>query len=427
MKINIQRSQFINFLSKGFASILEQGLFSGISFITSLLLGRWFLAEEYGAYSVAMSIFLLLAGLYSSLILEPLSIFGAQTSEDQRDKYYGSVLIFHIILSIVLLAGSVIFSFFWKIQGVSVLRVMSLNIPFVLTYWLIRWKFYNESNPKKILFITITYVTLLSLLLILFKKLSIITPEIIFIYTGVTSIFISVVFLFRTPLSFQLDAIRRDFFRHWNYGKWILVASLLQWVSMQIYLVFVATKLSFSDGGGYRAIQNFATPIDQVSTAIGLLLIPWVARRYQKNKKSLNLIHWINVILGVIGGLYLLVIWLVKDSLVNFIYQGKYNEYTWLLPYLIGVPILFSLSKGSQIGTRIIQRPYLLLISYGVSSIFTLFIGSILIDRYGIFGAAIGRLFATFLFSVVINILYFLVNISLNKNNNILGSLNEEL
>ena len=168
---------------------------------------------------------------------------------------------------------------------------------------------------------------------------------------------------------------------------------------------------------GTGQFRILPTPLEQVSTAIGLLLIPWIAKKYKDNKNSLKKIHYINIVLGLIGGVYLLFMWIEKDNLINYIYQGKYNEYTWLLPYMVGVPIIFALSKGSQIGIRIIQKPRLLLISYGISSIFTLLFGSPLIEQYGILGAATGRLFATFLFTVIINILYFLGNspTSINK------------
>ncbi len=409
------RLRMIAIFNKGMASIIEQGLFSGISFITSLLLGRWFIPDDYGAYSVAMSIFLLIAGLYTSLILEPLSIYGPQVSFDNKKVYYGAVLLFHIFISGILLTGAVIFSYFWHLEGASIVRIMSLNIPFILLYWLIRWKYYNESNPKKVLFHTFFYSLILFLFLIILKKIDILSPEIVFIYSGLTSVVISVFSLWKTPLSFRKYEIKIYALRHWNYGKWLLLASLLQWLSMQIYLVFVATKLSVADSGGYRAIQNFAAPIEQISTAMGLLFIPWVAKRYKDNKYILNNIHAINVLLGIIGAIYLLFMWFAKNNFIDFVYQGKYNGYSWLLPYLIGVPIIFSLSKGSQIGIRVIQKPYLLLVSYGISSAFTLIFGPILIDQYGIFGAAIGRLTATLLFSIVINILYLQIYNSLKK------------
>ena len=86
MTNNWPRLRIIAILNKGMASIIEQGLFSGISFITSLLLGRWLIPEDYGAYSVAMSIFLLLAGLYTSLILEPLKYIWTSNINRKQKK-----------------------------------------------------------------------------------------------------------------------------------------------------------------------------------------------------------------------------------------------------------------------------------------------------------------------------------------------------
>lgn len=397
-------------LSKGLLSIADQGLFSGTNFIVSLLLGRWLLPNDYGSYSVAMSVFLLASGVYTAIVLEPMSVLGSKSQQGQPEKYPGSILVMHIVTTVgiaLLLLFSTLFPFLGFGESTSSIRVMSLTIPLVLSFWLVRWIFYTESQPMKAMKVS-AYYSIGSLALFFFlKKTGFISSEVALLVTGMVSLFIGLSTLLTSRKSIFWFAIIEHTKMHWGYGKWVLVASILQWFSTQFYLVLVSTSLSLSDGAGYRAVQNLAQPLEQVSTALGLLLIPWFARRFAKNSiSSLKHIPWVDGILGLFGLLYLVAAWFGKDFLIHAIYQGRYDAYTWLVPYLVSVPLVMSLSKGAQIGVRVLEKPGALLIGYLGTGLVTVTLGPILINFYGMLGAAIGRLLSAVIYSLLITILY---------------------
>src|SRR5579863_1711916 len=65
--------------SKSGFAVADQGFISGSNFVLSILLARWMGADQYGAYALAFSIFILLSLLYLSMVLEPMAVFGAST------------------------------------------------------------------------------------------------------------------------------------------------------------------------------------------------------------------------------------------------------------------------------------------------------------------------------------------------------------
>ena len=67
---------FRNWSHRGVLAILDQGLISGSNFVVAILLARWLTPKEYGTYALAFEVFLFMAALYGSLILEPMSVFG---------------------------------------------------------------------------------------------------------------------------------------------------------------------------------------------------------------------------------------------------------------------------------------------------------------------------------------------------------------
>ena len=404
------KSSIINTVNKGLVSILDQGLFSGISFIVSILLGRWLQPVAYGSYSVAMSIFLLGSGVYSSIVLEPMSVFGSKAQHNHSEKYSGSILIMHLVLTgcvALILFLSTFLGFLGFNESTSAIRIMALTLPFVLGFWLVRWGLYTQSQPAKALRVTIFYSTGIMASIIVLKLTGLISSENVFLTTGLVSLLTSLSILWGSRKHIHRTAVIEHTRMHWGYGKWILLASILQWLSTQFYLVLVSTKISLSDGAGYRAIQNLAQPLDQVATAMGLLLIPWFSRKFANDSTaSLKKIHWVSWILGLIGLLYLVAAWGGKDFLVHAVYQGKYDAYAWLIPYMVGFPLIFSLSKGAQIGVRVLEKPGVLLIAYLCSGIITAIFGPILINGYGLKGAAVGRLLSAVVFSLLTYLLY---------------------
>ena len=56
--------------------MLDQGLISGSNFVIGVLLARWLLPAQYGAYALAFSVFLLVSFLHQALLTEPQRVFG---------------------------------------------------------------------------------------------------------------------------------------------------------------------------------------------------------------------------------------------------------------------------------------------------------------------------------------------------------------
>src|SRR6267154_1624911 len=77
---------------KGALAILDQGLVSGSNFVIGIFLARWLTAKEYGAYAVAFGIFLLVANLYQSWVIEPMAVFGPSTHRGSLRAYLKSLI-----------------------------------------------------------------------------------------------------------------------------------------------------------------------------------------------------------------------------------------------------------------------------------------------------------------------------------------------
>src|SRR5216683_4252928 len=70
-------SRWAPWLNRGALSSIDQGLVSGANFALSIMLARWLPISDYGGYSFALSIFMLINAAQQALFLEPMSVLGA--------------------------------------------------------------------------------------------------------------------------------------------------------------------------------------------------------------------------------------------------------------------------------------------------------------------------------------------------------------
>ena len=128
-------------VGKGSLAVLDQGLISGSNFLIGILLARWLAPEAYGAYALAFSIFLFLAGFHNALLLEPMSVFGPASYKDQLPAYLGKLLRLHFALTFALalllaLGATCFLSFFGNRAVPDALLGAGLATPWIIFLWL---------------------------------------------------------------------------------------------------------------------------------------------------------------------------------------------------------------------------------------------------------------------------------------------------
>src|SRR5579859_464681 len=104
----------------GGLAILGQGAFAGSHFLMNVMMARWLPPEQYGAFALAYSGFLLFLMLYSACVYEPLIVFGSGRYAGRFQEYFG------------LLARG------------SVLVLAALTCLMIATWFLLRWSVPTE-------------------------------------------------------------------------------------------------------------------------------------------------------------------------------------------------------------------------------------------------------------------------------------------
>src|SRR5579871_474286 len=140
--------------TKGGLAILDQGLISGSNFLIGILLARWLVPAEYGAFSLAFSVFLLLSYVYQSLLSEPQAVFSGSAYRNCLRGYLKALLSIQLVVTIfglVLLGGSAgVVYMMGKADGLpGALAGVAIASPCILFFWLLRRSYYMNLAPAR--------------------------------------------------------------------------------------------------------------------------------------------------------------------------------------------------------------------------------------------------------------------------------------
>src|SRR5580704_6512310 len=143
--------QLFSAAATGGSAVLGQGLFAGSHFLMNVLLARWLSSEQYGAFAVAYSGFLLFLMLYGACVYEPLIVFGSGRHASRFQEYFGLLARSNILVlagfSALMLVSSSLFGRLFSPEVGRDFVALSFASPFVLVMWLGRGGFYARMSP----------------------------------------------------------------------------------------------------------------------------------------------------------------------------------------------------------------------------------------------------------------------------------------
>jgi O-antigen/teichoic acid export membrane protein len=412
------KTSILIWLRKASSAILDQGIISASNFSLNILLARWLATSQYGAFALAYSIVLFLAGFHNALILEPMSVLGVSKYGDRIKKYEGTLLWTHAGFSISFLLIFICIwrcmSFFgWNANLVNAVTGICIAVPFIMLFWLLRRICYLEFKPKYAMMGGICYAISLFTSIISFRSFGFLSPSVSLMAIAIGSSFSSLVLFVKlrpdmrglpSP-AFGLKSIAKP---HWEYGKWVIATAFVFWVSGNAYYFMANAFLGLEELGVLRALQNLALPVYQIFTALGMLLLPRTAARLvQGDLPRFRMdISKVTIVFISLAVFFFLVVTFLRGFLTSLLYGAKYESYTSLIP-LIMLPIISSaVTNASSMGLRAMQFPKDVFMAYCVSSLATLSIGIAVSYFLGLLGLVIGLAISALVTSIASLYLY---------------------
>lgn len=379
-------SQAISWATKGGFAILDQGLISGSNFLIGILLARWMAPTSYGAYALAFSVFLLLAMLYQSMVLEPMGVFGGATYRLSLKSYIRSLTRIHLLLSIVIcvllgLAAAAARHFVHNGDLPGALAGITIASPCVLFFWMTRRSFYLRLSPAQSAVGAAVYFVVVIGGLFVVDHFRLLSPFTAYLLMGLAAITTSLILF--TTLNRRLSSDNghpgpaETWQKHWNYGRWALAGSLASWVPAYIYYPLLGSFSGMARTGELRSLMNLVMPLVQAQAALSLLIIPFAARVCSEHGKRGAISVNLKITVLSLGAAlsYWGIIIPFRSKLFHVLYSGHYDQVANLVPWIAVGSIFWTAAYGSSVVLRAMEAPDSIFVAFSAASAISLVIG----------------------------------------------------
>jgi O-antigen/teichoic acid export membrane protein len=387
----------ILWLRRGIWGITDQALFALSNFVLNVALARVLVPGEYGAFALAYSIFLLLATVYTSLFIEPLLVHGAGKYRDALRTYLRELMRYHwkgtaIAAACLLATGGVLA--YTRAGGVGLTFVaLALAAPCILLQWLMRRACYVRFEPKLAALAGIWYVVVLIAGGYALYRVGWLTAPSAVGLMGVGSLGSALWIMHRLGIRRHVRDVGGSMPElvadHWTYGRWVVGSNILGWVPQGIYFLVLPVQGGLEGTAALRAMLNFMMPVLHAYQPLFVLLIPALVR--QKNTPGFGRsLRVMTALMVACSTVYWLLLGLLNEPIVAWLYKGRYVEYAHLL-WIVGlVPITGAVVAVLGSALRALERPNHVFLAYLVSAAVAVTVGMLLTVTWGVTGAAAG-------------------------------------
>lgn len=350
---------------RGFWTLVDRSLFALSNFALNVTLARWMSAEAYGAFAIAFSIFLIMGGLHSSLVVGPLLVFGPKRYHERFETYLGVVIKGHMVLSALpavclALAGGA--CLVWGSTDVGyVFLALAVSAPFILLLWLLRLSCYVRIQTRQTTVAGAVYLILLLTGTYLLHYHSFLTPTSALLLMAATSLVVAIWLGIRQGAKLFDEGLRSKFAlevatEHWRYARWTIPARLMNAGHRNLVFFILPYWSGLEATGALRALMNLTMPMGFIEHSLMVVIVPTLVRARDSGtlREKVLLATGFFLVTSLIYGIALVVF---QNQIIQLLYGGRYGSYADLVWVLALIPVIGSVSVVLDATLRALERP----------------------------------------------------------------------
>jgi O-antigen/teichoic acid export membrane protein len=173
-----------------------------------------------------------------------------------------------------------------------------------------------------------------------------------------------------------------------KYGLPFVPSSLLYWLFSSIDRISLRQYSTFTEIGLYSAAFKIVSVMQLLQSGFTTFWIPVAYEKYELNNDSKEFFKKANTMVSAIlfvAGIFVLGF---KD-LIFLLFAKSYREASYIAPFLILYPIMYTISETTALGINFSKKTYWHIVITGVSAFVNLVGNTMLVPLLGARGAAI--------------------------------------
>ncbi len=393
-------------------ALSDQALVSAANFLTNVMLARTLGLSGFGVFAFAWMIVLLMSSLQGALIITPMMSIGPKQELALRPSYFGAVFLQALCLSV--LSGTVIFLgvlastwFFpsWHLDSLP-LPLAVATAAYLLQDYTRRYFFTIRRSRLALSCDALSYITQLPLLWLLAWRKELNSSSALWII-ALTSLFGVVVSIFwREELHFSRAATYTVIVRHWKMVRWLAPAALLQWASVNLFMVFAPVYYGAEALGALRACLNIVAVAHIWILGLDNVLPAEAARQLHEHGADAShhyirktLIRW-----GIVTLIFMTVISVAPSFWLSLLYGARYAGFGYVLRLYSVLYLMVFLGVPLRAGLQALEVTAPLLWSYFAMTIFAAVVAPPLAKHLGLLGVMLGLIVSQCIFQLILGV-----------------------
>ena len=412
-----------------FKKFMEFGIGSLITlllgFITSPIITRIISPENNGKFSMFNTVTNLLMVIVVLGLDQSYVRYYYEEEEENRGKLLRECIKLPIIINIV--AGIFIIIFYKSISlyiveersiSVSFLLIINLLFSTVSRFALLQVRMQQRAKLYSLLNILLKILNLFFVLLIfLIYNNNYMTLILAMLFTNIIVTVIAIILERKEWMKKGNLQLRTSNSEILKYGLPLVFSMAMTWIFQSIDRVTIKEFCGYEQVGLYSGAMTIIALLNAVQSTFTTFWTPVAFERYSINPNDKEFFSKINEI--VVVGMLIIAIGLIScKDLIVLLLGSKYREAVFIFPYLVFMPIMYTISETTVLGINFKKKPkYHINISI-ISAAFNLIGNLILVPRFGAIGAAISTGLAYIVFFSIrtyFSIKLYKVNYNLKK------------
>lgn len=394
------------FLFASVTSVADQGVSAAVGFLLSVFVARTLGPEALGIFAVSYVVVFLVQSVHNALVLQSMAVFGPRLSPRDRGGYLMFLLLFGGagVAGLTLVAAVVVRSIspdavLGKGATAAILAALLYGNVMAALNVLRRWNYVLE-RPSGALAQSLAFLVATIGAMLLMTRLG--HPSVASLYLALSTtaaVVLTIVVVvrgggMRLP---ELPRLMKDLRRHWEFGRWLLLAVPFVLGSYQVYYLLASRLESPAAAGLVKAVDTLVLPFDQVCVGLTLLLTPRAARHLIRSSRARRRRATRRLTVGflVAAGVYAVLLAFGGRTALELLFGEDFSRASHLLPVMALLPVAKSLVFAANIVVMAEARPAINLASRMMATALTATVGVALILGFGALGTAMGLLVST--------------------------------
>ncbi len=393
---------FLKLKSSGLI-LIDQGLVSGTSFITGILLTRLLGLDDYGQFVLLWMVILFGLSITQALISKPLQSLAPKMEEREMRNYlsalHGIQLLASALASLLCIITLTLLSQFKLFASLDIITIIGLSIALglVLAYDYYRKCFFLKNDLYSPL-ITDAILAFVQLggIFILYKSNLLSIPNFLLLVSITYFIVCGIGFLKSDYPTFKSNRLFSVLDKHYEFSKWLLGTVAAQWLCGNFFIICAGGILGTAAVGAVRIAQNVIGLTHVIFLAMENVVPVNAAKAFKEGgqEKLFQFLKSVSVQIGMGVMGILLFVAIFSPNILALLYGTDYVPHSYILIGFCIIYLLVYISYPLRFALRTLEMTKPIFIAYVIGAIFSVLAASSMIKYWGIYGILIG-LFVT--------------------------------